>query len=144
VGKASGTAIVKFISVVRTVALLTPMADRTDLVRFGGIFPIEDTIELFVEAKSADELDGPDNIVVAPHGDLIICEDGNDEQFVVGVTPTGNCIVWQKMLSTIGSLREPASRRMVELCSLISKPQASRLPFGVLGILNEEHNITAL
>ena len=52
-------------------------------------FPDRDTIELFVEAKSADELDGPDNIVVAPHGDLIICEDGNDEQFVVGVTPNG-------------------------------------------------------
>ena len=41
VGKASGTAIVKFISVVRTVALLTLMAELTDLVRFGGIFPIE-------------------------------------------------------------------------------------------------------
>ena len=59
---------------------------------FGQVWrylPDRDTIELFVEAKSADELDGPDNIVVAPHGDLIICEDGADEQFVVGVTPTG-------------------------------------------------------
>ena len=59
---------------------------------FGQVWrylPDRDAIELFVEAKSADELDGPDNIVVAPHGDLIICEDGADEQFVVGVTPTG-------------------------------------------------------
>ena len=59
---------------------------------FGQVWrylPDRDTIELFVEAKSADELDGPDNIVVAPYGDLIICEDGNDEQFVVGVTPNG-------------------------------------------------------
>ncbi|MEG4305138.1 alkaline phosphatase PhoX [Microcoleus sp. D3_18a_C4] len=59
---------------------------------FGQVWrylPDQDMIELFVEAKSADELDGPDNIVVAPHGDLIICEDGEDEQFVVGVTPNG-------------------------------------------------------
>jgi hypothetical protein len=59
---------------------------------FGQVWrylPDRNTIELFVEAKSADELDGPDNIVVAPHGDLIICEDGNDEQFVVGVNPNG-------------------------------------------------------
>lgn len=59
---------------------------------FGQVWrylPDRNTIELFVEAKSADELDGPDNIVVAPHGDLIVCEDGNDEQFVVGVTRNG-------------------------------------------------------
>lgn len=59
---------------------------------FGQVWrylPARETIELFVEAESADELDGPDNIVVAPHGDLIVCEDGNDEQFLVGVTPNG-------------------------------------------------------
>ena len=59
---------------------------------FGQIWrylPDQDAIELFVEAQSVDELDGPDNIVVAPHGDLIICEDGDDEQFLVGVTPKG-------------------------------------------------------
>lgn len=31
----------------------------------------------------------PDNIVVAPFGDLFLCEDGSDEQFVVGVTRRG-------------------------------------------------------
>ena len=31
----------------------------------------------------------PDNIVVAPFGDLFLCEDGSDQQFVVGVTPGG-------------------------------------------------------
>jgi uncharacterized protein len=59
---------------------------------FGQVWrylPDRDTIELFVEARSADELDGPDNIVVAPHGDLIVCEDGADEQFLVGITPNG-------------------------------------------------------
>ncbi len=51
--------------------------------------PERETIELFVEARSKDELDGPDNIVVAPHGDLIICEDGDAEQFLVGITSEG-------------------------------------------------------
>jgi hypothetical protein len=47
------------------------------------------TIELFVEPNDKSILDMPDNIVVAPFGDLILCEDGSDEQFVVGVTPKG-------------------------------------------------------
>jgi uncharacterized protein len=52
--------------------------------------PKEDQIELFVESESVDQLDGPDNIVVSPFGDLIICEDGDDEQFVVGVNEDGS------------------------------------------------------
>lgn len=47
------------------------------------------TIELFVEPNDKSILDMPDNIVVAPFGDLILCEDGDDDQFVVGVTPKG-------------------------------------------------------
>jgi uncharacterized protein len=39
--------------------------------------PKTDQIELFVESESVDQLDGPDNIVVSPFGDLIICEDGS-------------------------------------------------------------------
>ena len=37
--------------------------------------------------------DNPDNIVVAPFGDLIVCEDNlaQRENFVVGVTPAGRC-----------------------------------------------------
>jgi uncharacterized protein len=51
--------------------------------------PGEETIELFVESQSKDELDMPDNIVVAPFGDLILCEDGDGENFLRGVTPDG-------------------------------------------------------
>lgn len=51
--------------------------------------PGEETIELFVESQSKDELDMPDNIVVAPFGDLILCEDGNGENFLRGVAPDG-------------------------------------------------------
>ncbi|WP_414552627.1 alkaline phosphatase PhoX [Anabaena sp. CCY 0017] len=51
--------------------------------------PGDETIDLFVESKSADELKAPDNIVVAPFGDLIICEDASGTNFLRGVTPQG-------------------------------------------------------
>ncbi|MBE9199817.1 MULTISPECIES: alkaline phosphatase PhoX [unclassified Nodularia (in: cyanobacteria)] len=51
--------------------------------------PGEETIDLFVESESADELKSPDNIVVAPFGDIIICEDGSGTNFLRGVTPQG-------------------------------------------------------
>jgi secreted PhoX family phosphatase len=47
------------------------------------------TIQLFVEPNDQSVLDGPDNIEVAPFGDLILCEDGDGEQFLVGVNPQG-------------------------------------------------------
>jgi hypothetical protein len=47
------------------------------------------TLTLFVESTDKAELENPDNIVVSPFGDLFLCEDGDDDQFVVGVTPEG-------------------------------------------------------
>ena len=47
------------------------------------------TIELFVEPNNRRILDSPDNIVVAPFGDLFLCEDGDGQQFIRGVNPNG-------------------------------------------------------
>lgn len=47
------------------------------------------TLELFVEPNDANILDRPDNVVVAPTGDLFLCEDGPNTQYVVGVNPNG-------------------------------------------------------
>ncbi|MDG2990102.1 PhoX family protein [Candidatus Synechococcus calcipolaris G9] len=48
------------------------------------------TLELFVESPDKGVLNYPDNIVMAPFGDLICCEDGEDEiNRLVGVTPQG-------------------------------------------------------
>ncbi len=49
----------------------------------------QDTVELFVESPGYNVLDYPDNLTLAPFGDLIVCEDGKDEQFLVGITPQG-------------------------------------------------------
>jgi len=47
------------------------------------------SIELFVESPSQEVLDFPDNVVVSPFSDLFLCEDGEGEQFVRGVTSQG-------------------------------------------------------
>lgn len=46
-------------------------------------------LSLLLEPDDRRLLDGPDNITPAPNGDLIVCEDGRDADFVVGVTPQG-------------------------------------------------------
>jgi hypothetical protein len=46
-------------------------------------------LELFYESADASALDYPDNLSVAPWGDLVACEDGEGDQFLVGVTPAG-------------------------------------------------------
>lgn len=46
-------------------------------------------VSLVVEPDDLSKLDGPDNLTVAPNGDLIVCEDGTADDFVVGITPAG-------------------------------------------------------
>ena len=42
-----------------------------------------------VEPDDRKLLDGPDNLTPAPNGDLIVCEDGEKDDRVLGVTPQG-------------------------------------------------------
>lgn len=49
----------------------------------------QETVELFTESPGKEVLDYPDNLIVAPFGDLIVCEDGRGEQFLIGITPEG-------------------------------------------------------
>lgn len=48
-----------------------------------------DALELFAESPGSRVLDMPDNICVAPWGDLLVAEDGSGEQLVRGITPEG-------------------------------------------------------
>lgn len=45
-------------------------------------------IELFIEPSDSSQFAAPDNICVAPSGDIIVCEDGSGDEFVHGVTPS--------------------------------------------------------
>jgi hypothetical protein len=64
--------------------------------QFGQIFVIElagaspsDKLRLLTESPGADALDMPDNITLAPWGDVIVAEDGWGEQHLRGVTRQG-------------------------------------------------------
>ncbi len=35
-------------------------------------------------------MDHPDQITVAPWGDIFVCEDGNDGNYLLGITPRGS------------------------------------------------------
>lgn len=46
-------------------------------------------LDLYVEPNDGDLVDNADNLTIAPWGDVVLCEDGSGEQYVVGVTPKG-------------------------------------------------------
>jgi secreted PhoX family phosphatase len=46
-------------------------------------------LELLVEVTDRAVVENPDQMTGTPWGDLLVCEDGFDEQFLVGVTPQG-------------------------------------------------------
>jgi hypothetical protein len=46
-------------------------------------------IELFVEPNDSTLVENADNLTVAPWGDLVVCEDGTGDDYLVGVTPEG-------------------------------------------------------
>ncbi|MCM1982888.1 alkaline phosphatase PhoX [Lyngbya confervoides] len=48
------------------------------------------TLSLFVEPNQQEILDFPDNITVAPFGDLFVCEDGASDQYLRGVDAQGH------------------------------------------------------
>ena len=47
------------------------------------------TLELFVEPNDPGLVDKADNLTVTPWGDLVVCEDGSGEQYLVGISPEG-------------------------------------------------------
>ena len=44
-------------------------------------------LTLFIESHDKSIIENADNITIAPWGDLIVCEDGENEQFLIGITP---------------------------------------------------------
>ncbi len=46
-------------------------------------------LELFCEPNDGKLIENADNLTVAPWGDVVVCEDGKDDDRVVGITPAG-------------------------------------------------------
>ena len=66
--------------------------DRTVAVHAGQIWrydPRAQTVELVVIFPGGSPFDGPDNITVGPHGFALACTDGEDDQWLVGITDDG-------------------------------------------------------
>ena len=51
--------------------------------------PAARRLSLLVEPNDRRVLDGPDNLMMSPFGDLIVCEDGESVDRVLGITPKG-------------------------------------------------------
>ena len=58
--------------------------------------PSEERISLLYESPGAEVLDMPDNICVSPRGGLVLCEDGEGEDFVRGLTTEGEVFPFAK------------------------------------------------
>jgi uncharacterized protein len=66
--------------------------DRSSALHSGQIWrydPRAHTIELVVLFPFGSPFDGPDNITIAPHGFALACTDGEDDQWLVGITDDG-------------------------------------------------------
>lgn len=60
--------------------------------RAGQVFrldPQRGELTLLAQPDDRALLDGPDNLCITPHGDLLVCEDGRDENRIVGLTREG-------------------------------------------------------
>jgi len=74
------------------------------------------SLELGVEPRNVDLLRNGDNITLAPRGDLLVCEDNDSAQHLVGITPSG------------GMYRLAANaRRDSEFAGVTFSPDASTL-----------------
>jgi secreted PhoX family phosphatase len=66
--------------------------DRSAAAHSGQIWkydPTTETIELVVLFPVGTPFDGPDNITVGPHGFAVACTDGEEDQWLVGITDEG-------------------------------------------------------
>ena len=58
--------------------------------------PAAETIRLLFQSPGAAVLNAPDNITVSPRGGLVLCEDGNGEEFMHGLTVEGEIFPFAK------------------------------------------------
>lgn len=73
--------------------------DRSAAAHSGQIWkydPKNETIELVALFPVGTPFDGPDNITVGPHGFAVACTDGEEDQWLVGITDEGRVFPFAK------------------------------------------------
>lgn len=85
-----------------------------------------DTGELILvfESPSRDVLDSPDNICISPRGGLVICEDGVNDQYIRGLSATGQLF---------NLVHQPKSVQTSEFAGACFSPDGSVLFFNIQG-----------
>jgi len=82
-------------------------------------------LQLFVQSDDARVMEKCDNVCVAPWGDLIVVEDGDEDQYIRGVTPEGR-------VYTIGRNADAdALGEKSEICGPCFSPDGSTLFFNI-------------
>ncbi|MEA5515167.1 alkaline phosphatase PhoX [Nodularia sp. UHCC 0506] len=97
--------------------------------------PAREEITLVVEASpSGAFLQAPDNIVVAPFGDLFLCEDGSGTDYIVGVNKKGE--VYQFAMNNIGSGEFAGACFSADGRTLFVNIQSPGITFAIFGPWN--------
>jgi secreted PhoX family phosphatase len=89
--------------------------------------PDRGNLVLIFESPSRDVLEGPDNICASPRGGLVICEDGNADQFIRGLTPAGTIV------DLVQAPVPPDGPEPTEFCGSCFSPDGRVLFFNVQG-----------
>ncbi|HEY9803494.1 MAG TPA: alkaline phosphatase PhoX [Leptolyngbyaceae cyanobacterium] len=58
--------------------------------------PSNNTVELYIEPNNSGILDNPDNLVVFPNRDIFLCEDGDGNDYILGITSSGSLYKFAK------------------------------------------------
>jgi uncharacterized protein len=88
-------------------------------------------LTLIYESPSIRQLQNPDNIVVAPTGDLFLCEDSEPPQFIRGLTPDGRIYNFAK-----------ANTRQSEFAGVCFDPDGRTMYVNQFGDTNLEGGVT--
>ncbi len=82
-------------------------AGNKHLGRVYRYIPSTNTLELFYESTSANDLEAPDNITITPWGDLWIVEDGGGSDRIIGITPEGTSYIFAENVMNNSELAGP-------------------------------------
>lgn len=100
----------------------------------GQIFELDvqrQSLTLIYESEDPAQLMAPDNLTVAPFGDLFLCEDAEAPQFVRGLTPEGQIYDFAR-----------STTRQAEFCGACFSPDGQTLFFNQQGDREDETAVT--